>query len=291
MLATSKGQGPIVLVIAAVLLVSAGCNSHSTADKSAEKATDQPARADSGDESVTPARDADMDQVQLIEPPTKEGLRLQYRSDISAFNFAGDAALTPVTPKQVWEYRIGKSLRAIAVLDELTGDAIVIVSDCSGQEEGTFSLNGQDGKAKGWLLRGQSPEPVKQEDIRRLLAKPEESSRAFELKGQVAIDLKNGYVQSMSLVDVATRANVPADDRRLRSKIEFWQHQLDQLTRQAQANPSDELLAWGVQQAEDNLSRFHRLVETQARSPAQLTNGRIAAEWVRRKPLLEIELP
>ncbi len=287
----SKGQGPIILVIAAALLVSAGCYDHSAPDKSAEKATDQAARADSGEKSVTPTRDEDMERVQLVEPPTREGLRLQYRSDVSAFNFAGDAALTPVTPRQVWEYRTGDAVRAVAFLDELTGDAIVIVFNYSGHEDTTFSLNGQDGKAKGWLLRGQSDEPFKQEDVRRFLAKPEGSSKAFELKGQVAINLKGDYVQSMSFVDVATRANVPANDARLRSQIEFWQHQRDQLTRQAEANPDDELLAWGVKQAEDNLRRFQRLGETQVKSPAQLTNGQIVAEWVRRKPMLDIELP
>lgn len=295
MLATSKKSlsEPIAVFIGAILvLVSVGCDDPSASNrKRPVLGNEQSARETSNERMMASGRDGDMDLVRLVEVPTREGLRLQYRSDILAFNLLGYATLSPFTPQQVWEYQIGESLRAVAVLDELTGDAIVVIYDGCAIGKQTFSLDGEDGGAQGWILRGQSPESVKEGEVQQFLSGPQESSRAFGLNGRVTIDLKDGYVQRMSFANVATREDVPAVDARLHSKVEFWKHQRDQLTEQLKVNPDDELLAWGVKQAEDNLRSFQRLVETKPKAPARLTNGQVAAEWVRRKPLFRIELP
>lgn len=287
---TSEGRGFRVIAFSLVaVLALAGCDESFTNSDRPAKSSDGPVQAEVKGE---PAASEDNGvAVRAVEIPARAGRRLAYYSNVLAFNVFGTATLAPFTPKQVWEYWVGDSSRAVAVVDLRTDSAIVILFEKSDQEKQTVLLDGEGTAAKGWLLRGQSAEPVKQEEVRQVLSGAAKSSGAFELKGEVVIEIEEGYVQCMFFTEVVTKANVPVDAEHLRRRIEFAQEEHDELMQQAEEKPDDELWSWGAKQAEKKLTDLKRMAETGPSLPALLTNGQIVAEWVREKPLIDLILP
>lgn len=271
-----------------------GCNNGSPG-KDSKPSNTEVSKVNSDEHGQASEQDHSADSLRRIEMPTRKGLRLQYRSNIVTFNVLGVTTLAPLTPKEVWEYHLGESSRAVVIVDELTtGVAIVLVYEAFDDGRKQFALDGKgdEKQANGWLLRGSLGEPISEKQVQKFLAKGEDSPKAFRLKGQVWVTLRDGFAHEVSLADISTEAPVPPDDSDIRSRVDFWKHRLSELTKKSAAKPGDELLKWGVQQAEDSIRHLERLrLGAEPQLPAGLTNGRITAEWVRSKPMFRIVLP
>ena len=212
---------------------------------------------------------------------------------LATFNIQGDSTLACLTPQFVWEYALGKDLRGLVVRDERTGGAIVFVYKAFDNGPKSFVLGRKPGQvdAKAWLLRGRDGQGVDEKQAMSFLKDADSSHLGFALTGRVQITLEGGHMKQLDLTDIATVDKVPPDKAAVSSQIEFWKDQAEELKKQLAARPDDQLLKWGIQQAEDGIRFSQRVVQAGPQYPATVTDGRIVAEWNRAKPLLQLTLP
>lgn len=251
------------------------------------KQNDQSEKAVSNKNTQIAKQNGKMRIIQRMEMPTKEGMNPLYWSNIFSFNTLGCSTLSPINPQKICEYQIDKSLKAVAVMNIESLAIIVTYNTFEGQEQ-VFALNGRDNdfskQAKGWILRGNSDNPVTEEGVCQFLSNPKDSPNAFELKGNISIKLENGYIQKMSFVDVATKVDIPRDDSCLHSWIDSAKNELTVSSQQLEKDPDNERLRWSVQEAKEDLSRYQqRLLKPQPKGPATLSNGHIVVKWVSKK--------
>ena len=276
---------------AALLLAIAGCSHQADREPSGKSGTETCTKV-----STKPLQTHDqgneVNKVHRIELPERKGLRLLYHTDVLTFNTQGDGSLSPLTPQEVQEYSLEKSRRAISLLDEIAGTCLVLCYHDFGNGQKTFVLNREDNECLGWLLRGEFQEGDIHKKVKQFLVNQESSATALRLIGTVNITLQDGYVQRIGLVGVSTIAIIPPNKTTLQNQADFWAHQLTELNKRAVAAPDNELLKWGVHEAEGNVRHFERLLEKAApSSPGQFTDGQITAVWALREPILRIDLP
>jgi hypothetical protein len=289
----------------ATMVVVMGCSAHSAKDGECHSAT--PAQEDY----VTSGRALQKDRcpVKLIEPPEKEGMSLNYTSNIDAFNLVAATTVSPLRPKAVREYDLGHSAGAVVLTDEISDDSIILLYKKFSVEKKAFQL-GTEGSnkanARGWLLRklefqvrqggiynlfdNASRVSASNDEIHEFLLNFGDTSNAFELEGHIEIEITEGYVHRISLRGIKTIASVPPNNARLRSQIELCEEQLSGLRLQAQDNPSDHLLKWSIQQESKKLQHYQNVLNEQQKAPVIFSNGRVMAKWLQ-KPFIDVVLP
>ena len=230
--------------------------------------------------------------VTVVPLPARAGLRRYYRANGATFNLRGDMLMAPVNVKKWVEYRIGENRRALVILDEGTNTSLVIIYEHFKEDSRSFALWEGRNAVKAWVLRHSSDAGGEEMSYtwHGFLTEPAASEFAFELKGNIKLTLGEGLVLEIVGEELETKNPVPLDYSLLVKKGERAERDLADAKARLLENPQSKINKSGVEQAKVRLQAITDLFDSQGGPPARYMKLRIVAEWIREKPLFEIEL-
>lgn len=236
-------------------------------------------------ESQRQGEDVEEQEIVMIGPVPREGMRLAYRSSVMCRNVQGTMTLAVFDVKYIHEYRLGQSRRVIIVRDRKSTFSLVF--ECPPFNEGKETLLFENKKDvfKAWLVRESSHDGVASDHaVCDMIDNPQATDKCFRLSGQVELIKKNGDVRSIQFTALKTKETVPPNIEQLRLLRRSHQHQLNALLRDAAERPDDELTQGAIARERAGIDLVDSLMKGDSVAPAIFWDGKITGQWNRVRP-------